>query len=667
MINFKIVIPTYNTEKWIQRCIVSLANQTFKNYECIIINDASTDNTGTVIDQLRPYLDNRFKIVHNKKNVKALKNIVDGFNELDAKSTPESILFVLDGDDFLYSEWSLEIVKQAYEQTNCLLSYGNWIGWPDGSSSNCKPIHPDVHKSRNYRDLPFAFSHLRTWKSKLWYNIRDNDLRSEDGSYYESGWDVSFMLPMIEMAGDRTLFIPNVLYCYNRINPISDDKIRQDQQVNFDNQIRKKERYALFSEVKKHTNALHLLNKNRFDIAAKTMYAKAYVEKININFYEELYLAHLKVWNNFYELSPPKSKKEDFIKSFKETIESIYEKGFDNKISKIPVMNGSAINGAHRIAAAIVLNKDLETIETNSGEGQYNASFNYFKNKSNFVPGGLDQVYLDEMALEYCRRKQNMYTITLFPSHEIQIAVIEKLIDNKTNIVCKKDINLNANGKINYVHNLYYGENWIGSKQDGFGGIRDKSRLTFTKGDNITVYLVEEDKSENLVTLKDQIRSICNVGKNSVHINDTQEETWRVASSVFNENSVHFMNHRKFLLTPNFDTYFKKYQPLIKNRNDHQNFCIDSSAVLSAYGLRDCRDVDFLHTRDVADLGYKLECHNEEAHHYPVEKNEIIFNPNFHFYFHGIKFASLKVVKQMKEFRNEEKDKKDIQLIGGLA
>lgn len=242
---FKIVVPTYNTENWIQRCVVSIINQTFKDFECVIINDASTDKTKDKIEDLRPYLDERFKIVHNETNVKALQNIVDGFNLINSKEDPESVLMVIDGDDFLYSEWSLSIVKQAYEQSGCLLSYGNWVGWPDGSSSNCRLIHPEVHRNRNYRELPFAFSHLRTWKSKLWYNIKDKDLRNNKGKYYESGWDVAFMLPMIEMAGEKTLFIPNVLYCYNRINPISDDKIRQQQQISVDKEIRGKRSYDI--------------------------------------------------------------------------------------------------------------------------------------------------------------------------------------------------------------------------------------------------------------------------------------------------------------------------------------------------------------------------------------------------------------------------------------
>lgn len=246
-VKMKIVVPTYNTEHWIQRCIRSIAAQSYKNFECVIINDCSTDKTGHMIDQCKEIQDDpRFKIVHNKENVKALKNIVDGFNVLNAKNDPECVLMVIDGDDFLYSSESLLVVAQYYSQFNPLLTYGNWVGWPHGSQSNNRPIPKHVHNVRNYRDLPFAFSHLRTFKSKLWYNIKDEDLKGPDGKYFESGWDVAFMLPMIEMAGQRTIMIPNVLYCYNMVNPISDSRVRGEQQISIDNYVRTKKPYNLY-------------------------------------------------------------------------------------------------------------------------------------------------------------------------------------------------------------------------------------------------------------------------------------------------------------------------------------------------------------------------------------------------------------------------------------
>ena len=80
-VKLKIVVPTYNTESWIERCLSSISSQVFKDWECVIINDASTDRTGRVIDSLDFVTeDKRFRVVHNDTNVKALKNIVDGFN-----------------------------------------------------------------------------------------------------------------------------------------------------------------------------------------------------------------------------------------------------------------------------------------------------------------------------------------------------------------------------------------------------------------------------------------------------------------------------------------------------------------------------------------------------------------------------------------------------------
>ena len=241
---FKIVVPTYNTENWIARCIQSIMVQSYRDFECVIYNDASTDRTGEVIDSfLAANPDPRFRVVHNEVNVKALENIVNGFKLLGTESEPESVLMVIDGDDFLFSELSLEIVRQAYEQTECLLTYGNHIHHPTGGRSNCEPFPVEVLKNRSFRQYKFVSSHLRTFKSKLWNSIRDEDLRDEDGSYYGVGWDVAFMMPMLEMSAERTIFIPNVLYCYNRFNPISDDQIRQGDQHRVEMRVRQGKRY----------------------------------------------------------------------------------------------------------------------------------------------------------------------------------------------------------------------------------------------------------------------------------------------------------------------------------------------------------------------------------------------------------------------------------------
>jgi len=232
MQKMKIVVPTYNTEGWIERCLKSISTQTFTNWECVVINDASTDKTGQVIDSLSFVTeDSRFSVIHNDKNVKALQNIVDGFNFLKCNESEDNIMMVIDGDDFLYSDSSLSIIDAVYNQNpTLLLTYGDWIGHPYGDRSNCRPYSRDVVVANDYRNSDFYASHLRTFKSRLWYSIKDEDLRDEEGNYFEAGWDVAFMIPMLEMAQERHSYLPYVMYCYNKENPISDYKVHATKQ-----------------------------------------------------------------------------------------------------------------------------------------------------------------------------------------------------------------------------------------------------------------------------------------------------------------------------------------------------------------------------------------------------------------------------------------------------
>lgn len=62
---FSIIICAYNVEKYIGQAIESVLNQSFKDFELIISNDASIDNTLRVI---KSYKDSRVKIINNKNN-----------------------------------------------------------------------------------------------------------------------------------------------------------------------------------------------------------------------------------------------------------------------------------------------------------------------------------------------------------------------------------------------------------------------------------------------------------------------------------------------------------------------------------------------------------------------------------------------------------------------
>ena len=73
---FKIVIPSYNNEEWVEPNVASILNQTYTNYDVLYINDASTDNTLSLIQGLKnDYNLSNWKIINNLQNKKRGYNV----------------------------------------------------------------------------------------------------------------------------------------------------------------------------------------------------------------------------------------------------------------------------------------------------------------------------------------------------------------------------------------------------------------------------------------------------------------------------------------------------------------------------------------------------------------------------------------------------------------
>ena len=89
-----IIIPTYNTEKYIGNCIESVIKQTYHNLEVIIVNDGSEDNTLEIITKAR-LRDNRIVVINQENNgPSAARNA-------GLKICRGDYVFFLDSDDWL--------------------------------------------------------------------------------------------------------------------------------------------------------------------------------------------------------------------------------------------------------------------------------------------------------------------------------------------------------------------------------------------------------------------------------------------------------------------------------------------------------------------------------------------------------------------------------------
>lgn len=655
-----VLTTTYNCENFVERSLLSIMSQRFKNFTCYITDDMSTDNTVSIIKETIKG-DDRFVLIENTKKMYQPGNydqVIRGLNIPD-----DEVCVEVDGDDWLPNSNVLGFIDDVYKNPDIWMTSGSFK-YHDGRPGFAKK----PHNLLDIRKQTFTLTHLRTWKSWLWKKIEQSDLMDSNGEYWSVAGDLSFMFPMVEMSGEKHFkFIPEILYVYNESNPLNDHKVNMSVVNNTTLIIRNKKPYKRLSG-SESTNPHDLITNQRFDVIVKYLYAQSIIKNYQTDTYKNLYKEHLIKWNNCFEISnPSKNSFEVFDNTFKDIITNISENGFDPQISKIPVVNDKYIvNGAHRLAASLALNKNVFTEESTSiKDGQLICSW-----EGEFKKLNLSETLCDRVALEYAKLKNNTYIVSVFPSTGGNIEVPLSILKKYGSVFYYKQIKLEKNGPLNFMRELYAGEQWAGNHQNNYIGYRQKEGLCFTQNAPVTIFLVEFDSVEQSVRAKEEIRNRFNIGKHSVHINDTHDQTIRLSQCVFNQNSIKFMcdstpsDYRKFdgLLNS-----FKKY--IEDNNLDIDEYAVTASSILSIYGLREGKDLDYIHTKSapLIKVSDDIQSHNSYGiGRYELNYDEIIHNPVNHFYSRGVKFVSPKIIKDMKEKRNEPKDINDINLLNSI-
>ena len=103
-----VIIPVYNVERYIEYCLESVINQTYKNLQIILIDDGSTDKSGEICDKYA-LLDNRIEVIH-KENA----GLADARNKGLEKAKGKYIAF-LDSDDYIYPTFYKSLYKLTKE------------------------------------------------------------------------------------------------------------------------------------------------------------------------------------------------------------------------------------------------------------------------------------------------------------------------------------------------------------------------------------------------------------------------------------------------------------------------------------------------------------------------------------------------------------------------
>lgn len=244
--HISIIISTRNAVKYIDRCIQSALSQDYSDFEIIFIDAQSTDGTFEVAkkyeDGTKP-----IKVFQNEKRKFQGENLRVG-TEMSLK---KSICISLDGDDWLKHENVLARVNAEYVKTDCLMTYGTYEEYPYRDVRFHYHAYPtEVVEHKTFRQHAWLASHLRTWRRELFLKINIDDMKDElTGDYVSFAPDLSFQFPMLEMAGSRSRYIPDILYVYNRENENNEAKQNQPEIDRIEKQLRARPPYSTLEKL----------------------------------------------------------------------------------------------------------------------------------------------------------------------------------------------------------------------------------------------------------------------------------------------------------------------------------------------------------------------------------------------------------------------------------
>lgn len=150
-----VIIPSYNAGKFIAAAVDSVLGQTYKNYEIVVVDDGSTDNTKEV---LKPYIDQgkiRYIYQENKKQAAARNNGI--------KHSRGELLAFLDADD-VWLPGKLELQVPLFRDEEVGMVYGNGVIWENGSERPRSPTK-GPQKGNIFYPLMVYGSHI--WASTV--------------------------------------------------------------------------------------------------------------------------------------------------------------------------------------------------------------------------------------------------------------------------------------------------------------------------------------------------------------------------------------------------------------------------------------------------------------------------------------------------------------------
>lgn len=270
-----IIVPVYNVEKYLDKCLKSIAYQTFQDFECILVDDGSTDHSGAICDDWVKN-DSRFHCVH-----KANGGLSDARNCGISVAQGKYIAFV-DSDDWIAVDMYEKMISRAerdqLEVALCgVMQYHNVTG----KKNPRKELFPFGRENEiiswKTTDIFPALNNISAW-NKLFLRdfIKKNNLYFITGTKYE---DIPFWSRGFYLA-TRIGIIPEYLYYYRigRSNSIVQGYDYRDLPRAYASKVAESKKYGGWSEIKDDVIAYFIMRMVYNFIRSRCRYRKEFFE-----------------------------------------------------------------------------------------------------------------------------------------------------------------------------------------------------------------------------------------------------------------------------------------------------------------------------------------------------------------------------------------------------
>ncbi|MBU1013207.1 MAG: glycosyltransferase [Bacteroidetes bacterium] len=195
-----IIVPVYNSENFIAKCIHSILNQSFKEIEVIAINDCSTDQSQKILEDLAAK-DNRLRIINNKTNIGG-----GGSRNIGISSAKGTYLMFVDHDDWLNLDACEVLYNIAYSNDLDILE-ATHIHDSKSSGINTRTLEKQIETPKVYSGAEYISKY--PFNPIIWNRIWKRAFMIENQIYCLSGNQFS----------DSTLSIQGLIYA-KRISKI---------------------------------------------------------------------------------------------------------------------------------------------------------------------------------------------------------------------------------------------------------------------------------------------------------------------------------------------------------------------------------------------------------------------------------------------------------------